>query len=513
MQAQPTPSPISVSADGVCVVDGYGIEIRVERGHLVIADGIGRIRRASRFARATSGLRRLVLLGHTGFITLGAIRWLEDVGARFIHLGSDGQILMTSGSFGLDDPRLRRAQALALGTPHGNEIARSILRRKLDGQSRLANRLGRPDVADVIGRARAGLDLAMTPADILVPEAAGANAYWSSWAGLPIRWASRDESQVPQHWRTFGTRASPLTGNPRLAANPSNAILNYLYAILEAETRLACLGAGLDPGLGVLHADQRNRDSLALDLMEGVRPDVDDAVLDLVEARVFRATDFHETRQGVCRLLAPLSHELARTIPKWSRAIAPFVEEIARAIAAGPESRVDRLPTRLTQANRSSGRNGIRRKAPSARPKESSLGRGTCVACGSPALSRRRYCPACRPDIDAFQTAGSDELARARRDGRDPAHGGEVARIRGQKWRERKRLEREWEGSHGRQGPEVFKLEILPVLEGMPVRRLVSATGLTRAYCAKIVKGELVPHPRHWLALKRLSEQVGGPDS
>jgi hypothetical protein len=79
-----------------------------------------------------------------------------------------------------------------------------------------------------------------------------------------------DLLNVPDHWRTFGKRASPLTGNPRLAANPPNSILNYLYAILEAECRIACLAVGLDPGLGVLYADQRNRDSMALDLMVGV---------------------------------------------------------------------------------------------------------------------------------------------------------------------------------------------------------------------------------------------------
>jgi CRISPR/Cas system-associated endonuclease Cas1 len=70
---------------------------------------------------------------------------------------------------------------------------------------------------------------------------------------LPIRWASRDEARVPQHWRTFGTRASPLTGNPRLAANPANAELNYLYAILETETRLASLLAAFRIGFGRLH--------------------------------------------------------------------------------------------------------------------------------------------------------------------------------------------------------------------------------------------------------------------
>jgi CRISPR/Cas system-associated endonuclease Cas1 len=33
-------------------------------------------------------------------------------------------------------------------------------------------------------------------------------------------------------------------------ANPSNAVSNYLYAILEAEARLAAAELGLDPGLG-----------------------------------------------------------------------------------------------------------------------------------------------------------------------------------------------------------------------------------------------------------------------
>jgi CRISPR/Cas system-associated endonuclease Cas1 len=71
---------------------------------------------------------------------------------------------------------------------------------------------------------------------------------------------------VPNHWRCFGTRKSPLTGSPRLAVNPPNAILNYLYAVLESEARLAASALGLDPGIGVLHVDTDARDSLACDL-------------------------------------------------------------------------------------------------------------------------------------------------------------------------------------------------------------------------------------------------------
>ena len=38
-----------------------------------------------------------------------------------------------------------------------------------------------------------------------------------------------------------------LTGSPHNAANPANALLNYLYAILEAEARIALLTIGLGP--------------------------------------------------------------------------------------------------------------------------------------------------------------------------------------------------------------------------------------------------------------------------
>jgi len=53
---------------------------------------------------------------------------------------------------------------------------------------------------------------------------------------FPIRFSKVDLRRVPDHWLTFGSRVSPLSASPRLAVNPANAILNYLYAILESET-------------------------------------------------------------------------------------------------------------------------------------------------------------------------------------------------------------------------------------------------------------------------------------
>jgi hypothetical protein len=103
-------------------------------------------------------------------------------------------------------------------------------------------------------------------------ERHGARICWDAWAAVPLHFARRDLKKVPRHWCAFGSRQSALSGSPRNAATPANALLNYLYAILEAETRIALLTVRLDPRLGLLHTDQPSRDSLACDVMEPVRP-------------------------------------------------------------------------------------------------------------------------------------------------------------------------------------------------------------------------------------------------
>src|SRR5205823_879534 len=98
---------------GICVVDGYGVRVSVERRKLIVADGIGRHRRVRSFARIERRVRRLVVLGHSGSITLEAVRWCEDVGMAVVVIDHSGRVLLASTSSGLDDARLRREQALA----------------------------------------------------------------------------------------------------------------------------------------------------------------------------------------------------------------------------------------------------------------------------------------------------------------------------------------------------------------------------------------------------------------
>jgi len=512
MQRQTLPTLLPISKSGVCVVDGYAIRLRVERSRLVVGDGFGPQRREGRFARATSGLRRLVILGHTGFVTLDAIHWLADCGVAWTHLDPDGRVLATSAGYGVDHPPLRRAQALAYGSPAGIAIARDLLERKLDGQRRVAASLENgEDAVAAIQVARDLLGAANSTGDLMLVEAAAASSYWAIWAKVPVEWVGSDLRRVPDGWQVAGPRTSPLSGSPRRAVTPVHAALGYLYGAAEGEATLACLAMGLDPGLPVLHAPMRARNSLALDCLEVIRPDIDAWVLEVLRTSVFRFTDFAELRDGGCRVLPPLSHRLAETGPQWAKLLAPVVERVAQALADTPESRISRLPTRLTHANRSGGREEQRRRKPprltSTGPQPSPL--QICRGCGTHVGVGRRWCEDCWPDVKL--QAARDGLVAARSlraklhlDGLDPATS-PASRAKQSEARLRRRAEEvAWDRAHPElPNQEVFSRTVLPVIAGIPIRRLAKATGLSIGYCALIRQGLRVPHPRWWEALAR----------
>lgn len=360
-----------VPFNGRLILSGCGIRLFVQNGHLCFEDGIGRTRRAGRLSRVEYGLKRLVIVGHSGFVTLESLRWLHDVGAAFIQIDADGQLISCAGPIGLDDARLRRSQALAAENGIGIEIARDLIGQKLAGQLTVLEHLRDREATSAIKSAIASLAPAATLDTLRQTEAQAASAYWGAWRYVDVVFKHRDAAHVPERWRAFGVRKSLLTLNPRKATNPANAILNYLYAILEAEARIAALAVGLDPGIGVMHADLRARDSLACDLMEAVRPAVDAYLLDLLQRRAFRKGDFFETREGVCRVMPTFTHELAETGSIWARELGPVTERVARVLFENARKTAERvttsgvtkrLPTPLTESNRSAGREPRKRK-------------------------------------------------------------------------------------------------------------------------------------------------------
>jgi len=253
------------------------------------------------------------MIGSEGFITLEALRWVSDVGAAFVMLDRRGKVLAVTGPVAPSDAKLRRAQALALSNGTALKISKEIISQKLAGQEQLVRDMLRDSAtADAIARFGVVLSCAESIDRVRLIEAQAARAYWQAWAIVPIHWPRKDERRVPEHWKHFGSRISPLTHSPRLASSPPNAILNLLYALLESESRLSGAAMGLDPGIGCLHVDTPNRDSLACDLMEVCRPKVDAFVLNWVQSEPFRKSDFWEDRNGNCRIGSSLASSSAK---------------------------------------------------------------------------------------------------------------------------------------------------------------------------------------------------------
>jgi len=499
--------------DGICVVDGYGLRVAVERRHLVIADGIGRARRVRRFARGDRSLRRVVVIGNSGTLSIDALRWLGDVKVPLLHVDLEGRVLAVSCVEGTDNPSLRRAQALAMEHAQGLEMVRSLIVSKLKGQLRVASGLlGDAKATAVIEAALEDLEGAQSLGEVLSAEAIAASAYWPAWGDVPVRFAKADLATIPSRWLTVGQRSSPLSESARSAVAPAHAILNYCYALLAAEVRIACLTMGLDPGLGILHADKANRDSLVADLMEPVRPEVDAFVLELLDARTFRASDFTETRSGVCRVLAPLTHELAESASRWSRVVGAITEQMARDLAKISGGKVRRVSTPITQRSRAAARReSWGHEAP--KPPRSRKVAPTCRSCGAPTpRSGYLYCDHCRPErraqaLAALQEARRVAQSRRKQEGRDSSWTEESLAKQRQAMQRRRREEQEWEEAGGQQqDPSIFIEEILPLIQPLSTRLLSRTTGLSRSYCSNVRAGKYVPHPRHWEAFRRCFE-------
>ena len=102
-----------------------------------------------------------------------------------------------------------------------------------------------------------------------------------------------------------------VSGRNRHATHPVNAMLNYAYAVLESQVRIAAVAQGLDPTIGYLHARRPGRVALVYDLMEPLRPQADRLVSDLVRSHTFSPTDFILETSGVCRLHPQIARQVA----------------------------------------------------------------------------------------------------------------------------------------------------------------------------------------------------------
>jgi CRISP-associated protein Cas1 len=166
--------------------------------------------------------------------------------------------------------------------------ARSVLMRAAreakDGEDEGRLRSAAQVHADGIESAQRATDIAQ----LRGVEGYAAKAYFGAFSGM-IR-TNREGFE-------FGGRSK------RPPKDGINALLSFAYTLLANECVSACEGVGLDPQMGFSHVLRPGRPSLALDLMEELRPVVADRlVLNLVNRGQIVPGDF-EVRPGGGMLL------------------------------------------------------------------------------------------------------------------------------------------------------------------------------------------------------------------
>ncbi len=317
----------------------------------------------------------------------------------------------------------------------------------------------------------------------------------------PGRRRQRPRTGVPGHPSPSASLV-PTRGRSRSTGRPSET---------EFECRLGLVAMGLDPGLGWAHRDAPYRDSAALDVLEAVRPRVDEWLLRLLRERTFTRREFVEAPTGQVRLMPALARMLAESaLPQIERSSGPIVEEVARLLAGSAPLPIV-VRTRLTQADRKRGRTRARGLEP---PKMASACRNCGLVLEDP---ERAYCDECLPAFAAERTerlrrAGADAIRRMRGSPDDPAKTPEARAKQAASSTRHAKARRAWEREHGREvDAQRYEREILPRIRAMTVPALVGATGLSSYYCWEIRSGRKRLHERHWDALHKSASSSHAP--
>jgi CRISPR-associated endonuclease Cas1/CRISPR-associated protein Cas4 len=236
---------------------------------------------------AIGDVSELVLAGPVNLST-PALHALMRAEVPVAWMTSGFWFLGTTGGRGPRSSGARAAQ-YRLREDAGRRLAfaRSLVEAKLTHQRTLLRRNWRAAEdgrEPVMGRLRqlvARLPQARDIGELMGMEGEGAALYFRAWPGL----LNEKAAALPAFAFDRRSRRPP--------ADPVNACLSLCYALLARTVATALEVAGLDPWAGLYHVDRPGRPSLALDMMEPLRPILaDSAVLTAINQGELTPKDF-----------------------------------------------------------------------------------------------------------------------------------------------------------------------------------------------------------------------------
>lgn len=269
-------------------VDRAGIELRAAGKALAIYENGG--------LQATipaTLLDRVVISAPTRFSS-SLLAWLARHGVGVVVLGrggADAAACVLGRPLGDGARRVAQYRAF-LSEDWRRRWSYRLLRLKFAAQMRTLRRLMRErfdqrkplrDALDQLIVLRDRLTQEQSRAALMGLEGAAAAAYFDGLAG------------------SFPPVLGFAGRNRRPPRDPVNAVLSLAYTLVHYDAVHQIQAAGLDPFLGFFHALSWNRESLACDLIEPLRPRCDEWTWELFHRRMLRPEHFRRIR-GACLL-------------------------------------------------------------------------------------------------------------------------------------------------------------------------------------------------------------------
>lgn len=273
---------------------------------------VSRVDEEEAFRIPIHNLEGVVTFGYAG-ASPGAMQLCVESGVSLTFLKESGQFLARVQGRKTGNVLLRRKQYKMADDGAGVDVARRMIFGKIGNGRAVLHRALRdhPDELDQVfvsgqvslmkrdlGRA---LD-ATGFAELRGIEGESARRYFSAFDQLVL----------------VGKDSFSMKGRSRRPPQDRiNALLSFVYSLLRNEVQSALETVGLDPFVGFLHRDRPGRPSLALDLMEELRPYLADRlVLSLINRRQIAPNDFVFKESG-----AVLMKDQARkeVITSWQK--------------------------------------------------------------------------------------------------------------------------------------------------------------------------------------------------
>lgn len=294
---QPAKSKASpdIGEDGVFVIEEGGSRFDEGKRVLYVLDPAHELSRRNRsFAVLRADGSELIAIPHRrlGRVEIGpgvsyghnAVELALDVGVELALVDNYGQTRGAVARTALHHGGLHLAQARAINdAPFRVDIAKQLINARIRNQRTQLLRLNRDKQAPEIDGALASmrrnlvsLEHASAVNEVMGFEGASTAAFWPALG------------QMLKMPATNFRRSRP-------AADPLNAVINYLTGILERDIRAAIHNVRLHQGFAFLHGTRDNHDGLVYDLIEPFRaPLTEGLAVFLINANRVKSDTFGE---------------------------------------------------------------------------------------------------------------------------------------------------------------------------------------------------------------------------